>query len=114
MSSVFKIFKEFQEMAIISMGLFEGRFIRNDVQNLLEPKGAPVLLCLIELITFSLDPLKTCVRDSSEFPQFESDIFEVYGLYLRKVHIFSTEFSLSVTADSQYTFFTTLNTCCNV
>ena len=81
-NSVFKIFKEFQETAIISMGLFDGRFIRNDVQNLLEPKCTPVLLCLIELMMLSLDPLKTRVRDSSEFPWFESDIFEVYGLYL--------------------------------
>jgi len=96
------------------MGLFVGRFIRNDVQNFLEPKCTPVLLCLVELIMFSLDPLKTRVRDSSEFPWFESDIFEVCGIYLSKEHIFSTGFSLSVTADSQYTFFTTLSTCCNV
>jgi hypothetical protein len=82
MSSVFKIFKEFQETAIISMGLFDGRFIRNDDQNLLEPTCTPVLLCLVELMVFSVDPLKTRVRDSSEFPWFESDIFEVYGLYL--------------------------------
>lgn len=82
MSSVFKFFKEFQETAIISMDLFDGRFIRNDVQNLLEPKCTPVLLCLIELMMFSLDPLRACVRDSSEFPQIESDIFEVNSLYL--------------------------------
>jgi len=81
MSLVFKIFKEFQETATISMGLFDGRFIRNEVQNLLEPKCTLVLLCLMELMMFSLDSLEL-VRDSSEFPRFESDIFEVYDLYL--------------------------------
>jgi hypothetical protein len=74
MSLVSKFFKEFQETVIISMGLFDGRFTRNDVQNLLEPKCTPVLLCLIEL--------RTHVRDSSEFPQFDSGILEVHNLYL--------------------------------
>lgn len=65
------------------MGLFGGRFIRNDVQNLLEPGSIPISLYLTELIMFSLDPSRTTLeRDSSEFPQFESDKFKVCSLCL--------------------------------
>jgi hypothetical protein len=82
--------------------LFGGRFIRNDIQNLLEPRPVSLFLYLIELIIFSLDPSRTTLdSDSSEFPQFEFDIFKVCGVFLREVHIFSTEGRcFSVTAGS--------------